>query len=138
VAVRLYLSGKVDKVYLTVSASAGEIPMAEAMRGFLVGQEVKERGIVVNRRGGNTAGELDVFLSLVPRGEKVIFISTWYHLPRIVWLALWQGLRPGHFSLGVAWRYATIRNGLAIELLKIANAVLRPRSSAKILPQPPP
>ena len=106
--------------------------MASAMRDFLVEQKVCENDIVVERRGGNTAGEMDVFLALVPTAAKVVFVSTWYHIPRILWLALWR-VRLTRFALGVAWQHAHFKADVLIEFAKLANAVLRPRSSAKVL-----
>ena len=131
-ALRMYREGKIEKIYLTVFASKNGVSMASAMRDFLVGQGVFENDIVVERRGGNTAGEMEVFLSIVPNEAKVVFVSTWYHIPRILWLALWR-VRLTRFALGVAWRHAHFKADVLIEFLKFANAILRPRSSAKVL-----
>lgn len=106
--------------------------MASVMREFLVEQGVNENDIVMERRGGNTAGEIDVFLSIIPDGTKVVFVSTWYHIPRILWLALWR-IKPTHFALGVAWQHAHFKADVLVEFPKFANAILRPRSSAKVL-----
>jgi len=131
-ALRMYRNGKIEKIYLTVSASKNGVSMASAMRDFLVEQGVRENNIIVEQRGRNTAGEMEVFLSLVPTDERVVFVSTWYHIPRILWLALWR-VRLTHFALGVAWRHAHFKADVLIEFLKFANAILRPRSSAKVL-----
>lgn len=134
-AIQLYRDEKILKVYLTVSASKNGIYMAEAMRRFLINNGIKERDIISEKRGGNTAGELDIFLSLVPRREKLVLVSTWYHIPRIAWLAIWR-IPPTRFCLGVAWRYAHFKADVLKEFLKIANAILRPKSSSKTIPPP--
>lgn len=131
-ALRLYQNRKVEKIYLTVSTSKNGVSMASAMRESLVEQGVNENDIVMERRGGNTAGEIDVFLSIVPDGAKVVFVSTWYHIPRILWLALWR-IQPTRFALGVAWRHAPFKADVLVEFPKFANAILRPRRSAKVL-----
>lgn len=110
--------------------------MATAMQEFLVEQGVNENDIEIERRGGNTAGEMDVLLSIVSDKTKITFVSTWYHIPRIAWLALWR-IRPSRFTLGVAWRHAHLREDVLFEFLKIANAILRSISSAKILSKAP-
>ena len=127
----MYRGGKIGKIYLMMSASKSGMSMASAMRDFLVEQGVCENDIVVERRGGNTAGEMDVFLALVPSG-KVVFVSTWYHTPRILWLALWR-VRLTRFALGVAWRHAHFKADVLVEFLKLANAILRPRRSSKVV-----
>lgn len=133
-AIELYRRGMVSAIYLTVSAIKAGVSMASAMEGFLTEKIVFRVGIVICRTGENTAGELDVFLKMISPGEKFILVSTWYHLPRIVWLALWRGkVWPWHFSLGVAWRHASLKGDLLVEPLKMANAVLRPLKSSKVL-----
>jgi len=128
----MYRDGKIGKIFLTVSASKNGVSMASAMRGFLVEQGMCENDIVVERRGGNTAGEMDVFLSIIPDEGKVVFVSTWYHIPRILWLALWR-VRLSRLALGMAWRHAHLKANVLVEFPKFANAILRPRSSAKVL-----
>lgn len=131
-AVAMYRMGKITQVFLTVSAEKNGISMAESMQTYLINQGVREVDIIVDRRGGNTAGEMDIFLYLVPRRTKVMFISSWYHLPRITWLALWR-ISPTRFSLGVAWRHVHLRADVLVEFAKLANAVLKPLRSSKIL-----
>jgi vancomycin permeability regulator SanA len=133
---KLYRQGKVEKIYLTVSASKAGIAMASGMRKHLVSQGVNDQDIVEERRGGNTAGEMIVFLSLVPLETGVVFVSTWYHLPRIFWLALWR-ISCRRFRLKAAWRHAHFRADVIVEFAKIANAFLQPKSSAKVLQNRP-
>ena len=135
-ALRMYRDGKIRKIYLTVSASKNGVSMASAMRDFLVEQGVCENDIVVERRGGNTAGEVEVFLALVPTHEKVVFVSTWYHVPRILWLALWR-INPARLAVGVAWQHAHFKADVLIEFPKLANALLRPKRSAKVFATAP-
>lgn len=129
-AIRMYHDGRIKKIFLTVSATKNGTSMAEAMKRFMTRQGVYNRDVVIEPFGANTAGELDTFLSIVPTREKLLFISTWYHIPRIIWLASWR-LPQSKFSVGVAWRHAHFRVDILMEFLKIANAVLRPRSSSK-------
>lgn len=131
-ALWLYRNRKIEKIYLTVSASKNGVSMASAMREFLVRQGIHENDIVIERRGGNTAGEMDVFLSIVPDRAKLVFVSTWYHVPRILWLALWR-VPLTRFAVRSAWRHAHFKADVLVEFLKFANAILRPRSSAKVL-----
>jgi len=130
-AAELYHKGEIRMIYLTVSASKNGVSMAMAMGEFLLGQGVDDRDIVIERRGGNTAGELDVFLGLASGQDCLWLISTWYHLPRILWLALWR-LPWKKFRLAVAWRHAHFKDDVLKEFAKIANAILRPRKSAKV------
>ncbi len=86
-AAELYLAGKVKKLYVTAHASVGGIHMSHKMRDLLIELKVRPEDIVVDTRGGNTAGEIDVFRQLVPKGEKLAFISSRYHIKRIKFLA---------------------------------------------------
>ena len=135
-AVILYQRGEIEKIYLTVWVSKNGVAMADAMREFMKSHGVKGPDIIVEKRGQNTAGEMDVFLSLVPSSRKVVFISTWYHLPRICWLALWR-IPASRFSVAMAWKHAHFKADVLIEFAKLANAILRPKKSAKVLSQSP-
>ncbi|MBI5140516.1 MAG: YdcF family protein [Candidatus Vogelbacteria bacterium] len=140
VGVALYRGGKIGKIFLTVAVEQAGVKMADAMYHCLVRQGVTPRDILINRRGLNTAGEMDVFLTALGpllSGAKVqvTFISTWYHIPRIFWLALWR-VSPRLISFGIAWRYAHPWADVCIEFAKMVNAILRPRSSARILKSP--
>lgn len=135
-AVKLYHRRKIRKIYLTVSATKNGVPMADAMREYLVYQGVDGGDILAHRRGGNTAGEMDVFLSIVPVRSQPVFISTWYHILRIIWLALWR-LSAWRIRIGIAWRHVHFKGDVLKEFLKLGNAFLRPRKSSKILPQNP-
>jgi len=130
-AAELYRSNQVWNIYLTVSASKNGHSMAEKMAEYLVANGVRRESIVIDRRGGNTAGELDVFLSILQFGcGELVLVSTWYHLPRIAWLALWR-LGIDQFSLRVAWNHAHFKGDVLVEFLKLTNAILRPRKSSK-------
>jgi vancomycin permeability regulator SanA len=137
-AIVLYKQGTIERIFLTVSASNNGVPMAESMRQYLMTHGVSQEHIVLERRGGNTAGEMEVFLSCVSPHEKLLFISTWYHIARIIWLALWR-IPLRRLSVSVSWKHAHFKGDFLMEFLKIANAVLRPYRSAKVLancPQP--
>lgn len=137
-AVKLYLLREISVIHLTVSASKNGVRMGDAMRDFFTSHGISSSKIVSDLRGGNTAGELRVFLDEADvrfdlgRGESVILISTWYHIPRIVWLASWR-LPWNQFEVRTAWRHVRFKGDILVEFLKIAKAVLRPRSSAKVL-----
>lgn len=133
--IALHKQGTIGKIFLTVSASSSNVPMAESMRQYLLTNGVSKEHIVLERRGGNTAGEMDVFLSCVSEDKELVFISTWYHIPRIIWLALWR-IPLRRFSVGVAWKHAHFKGDFLMEFLKMANAVLRPRRSAKVIATP--
>jgi vancomycin permeability regulator SanA len=131
-AVKLYHRGKVDKVAITVSAKKVGIPMGVMMDDFLMDEGVRERDILVDLRGGNTAGETDVFLRLAERhfgrrGFRPVAVSTWYHIPRIVWLWLVRGWIP---RVGISWREAHWAD-LRIEPFKILKSLLHPLRSSK-------
>lgn len=134
-AVRLYLEGRILKIFLTVSAQKNGVYMADGMREYLLRRGVPKRHIIFDLRGANTAGEMDIFLTHRSAGEKVIFVSTWYHIPRITWLAAWR-MSWKDFSTKAAWRHAHFVQDFLVEFLKIANAVLRPRKSAKTVLSP--
>lgn len=137
-AIKLYRQGRIQKVYLTVSAEKNGTSMAETMRDYLVQNSIKPTDIIVDRRGRNTAGEMDIFLSLIPDDAqtRVMFISTWYHIPRIIWLALWR-FPLGYFSVGIARRHAHLRADVLVEFKKVVNAIMWPRRSSKVLSFPP-
>ena len=128
--ISLYLSGCLDIICLTANVDVNGISMSEMMRSYIVSRGVKSRDVIVISWGKNTAGEMDVFLGLMQLQAQVVFISTWYHIPRIIWLALWR-ISPTRFSVGVAWKHTQFRGDFCMEFLKIINAVLRPYSSAK-------
>ena len=131
-AVELYQAGKIKVVFLTVAASKTGVLMAEAMRDFLVSQGVDREAIGLIPQGCNTAGEMDVFLQGLTKDTPVVFISTWYHIPRIVWLALWR-LPWRRIRIGVSWRHAHFRADVLVEFAKLAKAFLWPRRSAKVV-----
>lgn len=138
-AVCLYRSGQIDIIYLTVSAEKSQKAMAHMMGQYLILRGVPESIITYDRRGGNTAGEMDVFIRAVGdvnMSDTLIFISTWYHIPRIMWLAWWR-VHDCRFSLAIAWKHAHWKADVLKEFLKLANAILRPRSSAKVLASAP-
>jgi vancomycin permeability regulator SanA len=135
-ALSQYRKGLIKKIYLTVSASSAGVSMADSMQRFLVSEGIPSSKIIIVRRGGNTAGELDVFLAEVPEGEKLLLISTWYHILRIAWLALWR-IPFKQFRLAVAWKHAHFKADVLMEFAKLVNAILRPRRSSKTFSNPP-
>lgn len=133
-ALNLYESGKIQRIYITVSAEKNGIRMGQGMKQFFLDHSVPEEHVIFDPRGGNTAGETDVFLSLAKdhvNGEsfKAIPISTWYHIPRIWWLWL---SRKRLVSVGISWNEAHWAD-LRIEPVKLAYALLRPHRSSKVV-----
>jgi vancomycin permeability regulator SanA len=135
-ALKLWRRGKVQTFYLTTCCAKDGVGMAEAMREFLMRAGVRRCQIVVAPHAGNTAGEMDVFLSLVPRGAKITFVSTWYHILRIIWLAMCR--RPLRFKVVAAWRHWHWWADMGKEfLMKLPNALIQPYRSAKVLSPAP-
>lgn len=135
-AALLYCLGKIQMIHLTVSASKNDQPMTYGMRVFLEHMGVPTKSIVIDRRGRNTAGELDIFLTHILPKERVVLISTWYHIPRILWLTLWR-ISPRRVTVGIAWRHAHFKGDVLKEFLKFTNAVFRPFKSSKTVSNPP-
>jgi len=131
VAARLYGKDKIEMIFLTVEVSKAGVPMAEAMKDYLRSEGVFGDDIVIFRHGRNTAGETDAFLSITASGDRrsVYVVSTWYHIPRILYLWWVRGVIP---RTGISWRKAHLAD-LLIEPLKMLNAILRPRKSAKVV-----
>lgn len=106
--------------------------MADEMRREIA-RYVPTPMLHIDPRGGNTAGEMDVFLGHVgPSEERIVFISTWYHVPRIIWFALWR-LSATRFRVVGAKNHAHFKADVLVEFLKMGKAILRPKSSAKVL-----
>jgi len=138
-AISLYHEKRIGKVYLTVSAVKNGVSMANEMKKYIILGGVNEKDILTDPRGRNTAGEMDVFFQLIPNTSMIIFISTWYHIPRIIWLSLWR-LPPRKslllwFKVGIAWKHTHFKGDFLKEFLKIANAMMRPYKSAKMITQ---
>lgn len=130
-AIELYRAGELEKIYLTVSAVKDGHAMADKMKAHLVKAKIPAEAIIVDGRGHNTAGELDIFRSLVPKEMKLVLISTWYHIPRIIWLALWR-MSSKRFTTAVAWKHAHFKGDFLVEFAKMANAVFRPMRCSKL------
>lgn len=135
-AVKLYRQGKIQTLYLTAATGKASRSMADEMAVFLVSCGIPRKNIVVDRRGGNTAGEIDIFLSRLPDRTRIVFISTWYHLPRIMWLALWRTSLS--FRVSPAWGHAHFKADVLMEFAKMVNALRHPINSAKVYPGTPP
>ena len=130
----LVAKDEVYQVWLTASAEQNGLLMAGMMKQYLSGRILRQR-IFTDPRGGNTAGEMDVFLDNLMDGEEAVFVSTWYHIPRIIWLASWR-LPWKRFSVAVAWKHVHFWGDFMKEFLKLGGSFLRPRASAKTIPLP--
>ncbi len=132
-ALELYRKGKIQKIFITVSAKKRGIYMGQGMKQFFLDQKVPEVDIVFEPIGRNTAGETDAFLTLARyhnnyKTPRAIAVSTWYHTPRIWWLWL---TRMKFVKVGISWKEAHWAD-LRIEPVKMLNALLRPHSSSKM------
>ncbi|MDO8493657.1 MAG: YdcF family protein [bacterium] len=123
-----YYMGWIDKIYLTCAVAKNGILISDKMKEYLIKLGIKERDIGVIPQGSNTAGEIDTFLTLHPRTEdKIIAVSTLYHLPRIKYLFWTRGIQAeviGTWS-GTSW------TDLRIEPFKMLNSLVRPFASSK-------
>lgn len=128
-AVKLYRQGKIGHIYLT-TASRKRKSMALAMRDYLIKNGVHKDDIIVRRQGTNTAGEINAFLQCLPAKSSVFFISSWYHIPRIMWFSLWR-ISPLRSAFGCALKHNGWKADIKPELCKIAMAFIRPYKSAK-------
>lgn len=90
-AIRLYRKGKVNRLCVTGYSGRNNMSLAEGMTQYLIGQEIPKEHIAIDPRGENTAGEIDIFLSLVGREKRLASVSSWYHLPRIFLIYLLRG-----------------------------------------------
>ncbi len=135
-AAELYHKGQIERIYLLAYTSKGGQPMAHEMRNFLIARGVPAEKITVERRGGNTAGELDVFAAMVPKYEDILLISSWYHMPRIRFLAQ-KRFTNARTSFAAAFGHVHPVGDVLMEIPKFANSFLRPFASAKVLPSPP-
>lgn len=127
-ALRLYKSRRITKIYITVGAHKNWVLMGQKMREYFLASGVTQCDAIFSPLGHNTAGETDGCLLLIVKKEKIIAISSWYHLPRIWFLWLVRG-RWVHLAGSCEGVKAT---DLFWEPLKIANSILRPISSSKI------
>lgn len=135
-AAELYRQGLIEQLYITAHPSRGGQAMADEMKNFLIAHGVPSGRVTVERRAGNTAGELSVFASLVPANAHIVLISSWYHLPRIFGLAeIYFPKR--HIRIEAAYGHVNPVLDVLMEVPKFANSMLRPRASAKVLPTPP-
>lgn len=129
---KLYKKRLLKKIFITASAAKNGISLATSMRNYLLDSGVHTFDIVIDPRGENTTGEIDVFLSHVPSRSRVIFISSWYHIPRIIWLSIW---RVPLLSLAFksAWRKACHLSDIKAEVYKFLIAFFAPYKSSRII-----
>lgn len=133
VALRLYYRGTLERIAIATGVVKNGVVMTDAMRDFFLENSVPHAHLMIIPRGLNTAGEMDTALPFIGKDEVVVFVSTWYHIPRIVYLALWR-VPWRRFKVAVAWRHAHPTKDVAIEFLKLGNALIRPLSWSKMLP----
>ncbi|MBI3633155.1 MAG: YdcF family protein [Candidatus Vogelbacteria bacterium] len=128
-AVEIYLAGEVDTLIIACYVETAGVTMGSKMREYLVSSGVPSDKIIVDERGMNTAGEIDVLREHLKPDDKVVCISNFYHLPRIWFLFATRGY---NVSLSGVLK-ATNLSDLFWEPLKILNALYRPKSWSKIL-----
>jgi hypothetical protein len=60
--------------------------MGQKMVDYLISLGVRKKDIIFSPRGLNTAGEIATFIKIAPLQDTLWVVSSWYHLPRILWL----------------------------------------------------
>lgn len=118
VATRLSKEGRINIIYLTCACEKANKGMAWEMKNYLENQGVEEI-IILRPRGLNTAGEITHFLHQILKGEKLWVVSSWYHIPRVVWIFLTHGqlVRP-------VWTWACSWPDIWVEPVKLFKDVL--------------
>lgn len=125
----LYRHGLVEKLFLTAHAQKDGVRLCDQMSEVLQEGGVPEHSIIIDPRGGNTAGETDVFLDWVRRhgAERLYAVSTWYHLPRIK--LLWEKRK--HAVKLVPVYHGAKLSDVVLEIPKMLKAGLFPHLSSK-------
>ena len=90
-AIQLYKNSKIERIYITAASEKNEPLLSKAMGNYLVSQEVPLGAIIVDPTGHGTIGEITTCKSYLEKTDKVISISSWYHLSRIWFLWLLSG-----------------------------------------------
>lgn len=90
-AVKLYRKGKVNRLFITCYSEKSNMSLAEGMNQYLLSQGIPKEHIYIDPRGKNTAGEIDIFLSLAGKGKRLADVSSWYHVPRIFLIYFLRG-----------------------------------------------
>lgn len=117
----------VGRLYITTACEKAGMKMANDMKRALIKFGVHEGDIIVQPSATNTTGEIQVFLSLVERNREVYAVSSWYHIPRIVWLFATRGR-----LVGVGWTWVCSWADLKIEPIKLLKDILCFGRNAKI------
>lgn len=136
-AAQLWKERKIEKIFITGVVPPFGKEAGTRTKEYLIECGVPREHIVLEPRGLNTGGEISIFLEIIgtyfpSENIEVVSVSTWYHVPRIRFLWDMCGWRLKARTLA-SWGGTNLTDVL-IEPLKILNALLRPYSSAKVLP----
>ncbi len=129
VAAGLYRRGKVHMVYLTCADLKNGKSIAREMALYLVVNGVPVSQIRFILAGSNTAGEIEGCTYLLLKGDTVTAVTSWYHMPRVMYLWLWRLkiVRPA-----IAFGHVQFYGDFLKEFVKFANSFLNPRRSARV------
>lgn len=119
------------KLCIVNGVKKNDILLAEEMRKFFLAESVPNEAIIVSPHGLNTAGETDTCILILCeqliRPRAVHVVSSWYHIPRILFLWRVRG-----WNVVGSSSYDGIRIiDLLLEPLKFLNSFIRPFASAK-------
>lgn len=129
-ALELRKARKVDEVCITVGVRQYDQLMAVKMKEWMTRHgNISALEVTIAAKALNTAAETEICHRLVRKTDKVVAVSSWYHLPRIWLLWLWRGriVKLAGSTEGIHWK------DIWIEPLKLANSALRPFSSARFV-----
>ena len=118
VAASLYRKGKVSELYLACACGSANRSMATEMKLCLQSAGVENKDIKVLPFGLNTTGEIDIFLESTPNRKRYV-VSSWYHIPRVLWLFATKNSR-----VCLAWTWTCAPYDLLIEPVKLAKDII--------------
>lgn len=130
-AIKLYRAGRIEQVFIICCSERGGRSLAQGMLEYFVSRGVRRQHIIVDSRGMNTAGEIDVFLSFVGDKAQLVDVSSWYHVPRIFLIYLLRGRMVRHYA---SFAHTRLHDVIR-EVPAACKNLLRPRKSSKVLPR---
>ena len=132
----LYQTGWVKKIFITNATfhqPSGTV-MGAKMAEFLHELGVPVKAIFYLPCGKNTAGEIKKFLDLNNRTRVLWAVTSWYHVPRVLWLFYILPNQYGRFRfVNVRWVRDCSWQDLKIEPFKLLKDILSLGRSAKVV-----
>ena len=119
-AIALQKSGVVDAVYVLAGVERCGVSMGREMELILLSRGVPRDKVICSFTARNTVQEVDGFLRLISAStqrsrHRLFAVSSWYHLPRILWL-FW--VRGRFVNLRAARRGGVSKLDLVLEVVK--------------------